>query len=144
MDDAAQFAELYPAIYLRFHRRDGKRDEMTGAARAALIHLSNTGPLTIGELAAHFDRAQSAVSEIVDGLEAKGWLERMRDPEDRRRTLVWLTDEGFAALERERQVLSRELLAGAMAKMTHDDRAALLAGMRALIEAADHQPGRPS
>jgi DNA-binding MarR family transcriptional regulator len=137
MDAAETFLELFPAVYLRFHRRDEKHAEMSGATRAALLHLSNTGPLTIGEIARHFDRAQSVVSEIVDGLEAKGFLERMRDPADRRRTLVWLTDEGFAALERERQVLSRALLEQAMSKMTDDDRAALLRGMRALIEAAD-------
>ncbi|MGN6105284.1 MAG: MarR family winged helix-turn-helix transcriptional regulator [Kofleriaceae bacterium] len=137
MDDAAQFAELFPALYLRLHRRDRKRDEMTGATRAALLHLANTGPLAIGEIARHFDRAQSVVSEIVDGLERKGWLERIRDPRDGRRTLVWLTEDGLAALDRERQVLSAERVARAMAAMTAADRAALLRGMRALVQAAD-------
>ena len=85
MDDAARFAELFPAIYLRFHRRDGKREEMTGATRGTLLHLANSGPLTVGEIAEHFDRAQSVVSEIVDGLENKGLLERMRDSKDKRR-----------------------------------------------------------
>jgi DNA-binding MarR family transcriptional regulator len=139
MDDAARFAELFPAIYLRFHRRDGKRDEMTGATRGTLLHLSNTGPLTIGEIAEHFDRAQSVVSEIVDGLEKKGLLERMRDPRDKRRVLVWLTDAGQEALERDREVLSKELLAKAMTRMRPADRGALLAGMKALIDACDEE-----
>lgn len=137
MDDAARFAELFPAVYLRFHRRDGKREAMSGASRAALLHLASTGPLTVGEMARHFGRAQSVVSEIVDGLEKKRWLERMRDPRDKRRALVWLTDRGLGALERERQVLSRELLERAMKKMSADDRAGLLRGMRALVDAAD-------
>lgn len=37
-----------------------------------LRHLAMSGPLTVGEMARHFGRAQSVVSEIVDGLEDKG------------------------------------------------------------------------
>jgi DNA-binding MarR family transcriptional regulator len=139
MDEAARFAELFPAVYLRFHRRDGKREEMTGATRGTLLHLANSGPLTIGEIAEHFDRAQSVVSEIVDGLEKKGLLERMRDPRDKRRVLVWLTDAGQEALERDREVLSKELLAKAMARMKPADRESLLRGTKALIEACDEE-----
>lgn len=45
-DAAAAFGELFPAVYLRFHRRDDKRSELTSAARAVLQHLSIAGPLT--------------------------------------------------------------------------------------------------
>jgi DNA-binding MarR family transcriptional regulator len=94
-----------------------------------------SGPVTIGEMGKHLDRAQSVVSEIVDHLEKGGLLERIRDPRDRRRTLVWLTDAGIALLEREREVLSVELLTRAMARMRDEDRTALLSGMRALLAA---------
>lgn len=59
-----------------------------------LTHLAVSGPLTVGEAAGHLNRAQSVVSEIVDGLERKALLERERDPADRRHTLVWLTPAG--------------------------------------------------
>src|SRR3954462_11465052 len=91
---ADAFAELFPAAYLRFHRRDDKREPVGQAARAVLQHLSLTGPLTIGEAAKHLARAQSVVSEIVDALEGKQLLERVRDSRDRRRMLIWLTDAG--------------------------------------------------
>jgi DNA-binding MarR family transcriptional regulator len=140
-DDARDFGELFPAVYLRFHRRDGKRRELPGASRAVLQHLTLTGPLTIGELSRHLSRAQSVVSEIVQHLERAGFLERTRDPQDRRRTLVWLSDKGLRLLEREREVLSSELVARAMQRMTAGEREALLSSMRALIGAdhADHQ-----
>jgi DNA-binding MarR family transcriptional regulator len=140
---AAAFAELFPAVYLRFHRRDDKRSELTAAARAVLQHLSIAGPLTVSEMARHLDRAQSVVSEIVDGLCRHGWLERARDPADRRRALLWLTDAGVELLSRDRDVLSRALLERAMAAMTDADRTALLVGMRALVEADRRAPPRP-
>lgn len=138
---AETFAELFAATYLRFHRRDGKRAEMTMASRAVLQHLSLTGPLTIGETARHLDRAQSVVSDIVTQLEGKGLLEREPDPSDRRRTLVWLTPEGMTLLARDRHVLSTELLTQAMATLTVEQRAELLDAVRTLL---DTEPGRPA
>jgi len=137
MTDAATYAELFPAVYLRFHRRDGKERDLSAASRGVLQHLSHTGPLTIGELSSHLDRAQSATSELVDHLEADGLLERMRDPRDKRRVLVWLTDEGQDRLSHDRQVLSLELLERAMALLDPAERAALLTGTRALLRAAE-------
>src|SRR3954463_10508310 len=109
MPVAGQFAREFDyasqRVYLRFHRRDGKRAQMSGASRAVLLHLAHAGPLTVGEAAKHLDRAQSVVSDIVSQLEAKKLLAREPDPDDRRRTLVWLTPTGFDALDREGQVL---------------------------------------
>jgi DNA-binding MarR family transcriptional regulator len=136
---AKEFEDAFQQAYLRFHRRDGKRGQMSGASRAVLLHLAHTGPLTVGEAAQHLDRAQSVVSDIVTQLESKGLLEREADPDDRRRTLVWLTPTGFAALDRERQVLSTELLARAARRMTPDERAALVGGLKALIDANEKE-----
>ncbi len=130
---ASAFNELFPAVYLRFHRRDGKRATLPAASRAVLQHLAGAGPLTIGEMALHLERAQSVISEIVDHLERDELLERLRDPRDRRRVLVWLTDAGSASLERDREVLSTELVAAAMAAMTPTERTALFTGIRALL-----------
>jgi DNA-binding MarR family transcriptional regulator len=134
-DEARQFGELFPAVYLRFHRRDGRQRELPGASRAVLHHLTLTGPLTIGEMAKHLSRAQSVVSEMVAHLERDGLLERMQDPKDKRRALVWLSDKGLALLDREREVLSSELLTRAMTRMKSVDRLALLRGMQALLAA---------
>ena len=134
---AAELGELFPSVYLRLHRRDGAGGpQITGASRAVMLHLSNSGPLTIGELAQHLERAQSVISEIVDHLERDGLLERLRDPRDKRRVLVWLGEHGLEALEREREVLSRELVAAAMAEMSPAERTALITGLRALVRAA--------
>lgn len=136
MSPADEFNALFRAVYLAFHRRDGPRSELSGASRATLHHLSLAGPLTIGEAAQHLDRAQSVVSEIVSQLERNGLVAREPDPADRRRVLVWLTDEGRRRLVADGEVLSTDLLEHALATLSPDQQSALSAGMRALLDAA--------
>jgi DNA-binding MarR family transcriptional regulator len=137
---ARRLGDLYPAVYLALHRRDGKRRPLTASARAVLQHLTLTGPLGVGALARHLGRAQSVVSEMVAHLERDGLLERQRDPADARRALVWLSEEGVARLDDERQVLSPELTRRAVARMPARDVAALLRGLAALVAAAAARP----
>src|SRR5215470_11634026 len=59
---------------------DGPRSQLPNASLAVLEHLAHAGPLTVGEAAAHLNRAQSVVSEIVSHLERQGMLEREGDP----------------------------------------------------------------
>lgn len=49
-------------------------------------------PLTAGEIAVHLGLTSGAVTGLVDRLEAGGWVRRERDPDDRRRVYVWLSD----------------------------------------------------
>ena len=133
---AERFAERFRAVYLTFHRRDGPRSQLQGASRAVLEHLAMAGPLTVGEAAAHLNRAQSVVSEIVSHLEQQGLLERESDPADRRRTLVWLTPAGHSALRQDREVLGADHLARAMARLPPGRADDLIAGLRALVDLA--------
>jgi DNA-binding MarR family transcriptional regulator len=133
---AERFADLFRAVYLTFHRRDGPRSQLPGASRAVLEHLALAGPLTVGEAAAHMNRAQSVISEIVAHLECQGLLEREDDPADRRRTLVWLTAQGHEALRRDREVLSVDQLARAMAQLPPGQADDLIAGLATLVDLA--------
>lgn len=140
-DIAAEIARLYPAVHALLHaRRDKHESRPSPEALAVMAHLSLSGPLTVGEAARHFDRAQSAVSELIDRIEAHGWVARSPDGRDRRRTLVWLTDAGLAVLQRSREVLSRERLDAAVARLAPAERDALVAGLRALVAAAHDLP----
>jgi DNA-binding MarR family transcriptional regulator len=139
----ATFAELFGEVFLRFHRRGPKRSAWTPQGWAVLHHLEIAGPLTVTEAARHMDRAQSVMSEIIDGLERKGLLARMRDARDRRRTLVWLTEKGRAAMAEERQILCAERLSGAFSRLPEVARAGLLANLRALVAAASPSPTQP-
>ena len=141
MTAADAFCEAFPAAYLAFHRRDGRRRELTNASRSVLQHLAQTGPISIGEAALHLDRAQSVVSEIVAQLEKHGLLEREPDPDNRRRTLVWLTCTGLERLRADADVLDRELVAAAMANLDETTQRGLLEGLDALLAASTHRKG---
>lgn len=142
MSEVDAFCAAYPQAYLVFHRRDGRRNELTNASRAVLTHLAGSGPITIGEAARHLDRAQSVVSDIVTQLEGHGLLEREPDPGDRRRTLVWLTDAGRTRLRDDADVLDRQLVARAMSHLDDTTRRGLIDGLEALIAAARREEHR--
>ncbi len=54
--------------------------------------------MTMTELSAILQYSVSRLSHAVSRLEEKGWVRRLKRPEDRRTTVAELTDEGFAAL----------------------------------------------
>ncbi|HUC13522.1 MAG TPA: MarR family winged helix-turn-helix transcriptional regulator [Acidimicrobiales bacterium] len=143
-DVAESFARSFPAVYLRFHRRDEKSSQLPTASRAVLQHLALSGPVTVGELCDHLDRAQSVVSDIVAHLELKGLVERQDDPNDRRRRMVWLSPFARNFLERDQEILSVDLLRSAIEMMAPADRAALVQGMQALLAADDAVRARPA
>jgi DNA-binding MarR family transcriptional regulator len=99
-----------------------KRDLMSDESLAFLSHLAASGPLTLTEMSRHFDRAPSTLSEMVEGLVRKGWLTRDRDPEDGRKHLIWLSEEGQAALKAASQVLDEGELIAAAAKLSPEER----------------------
>ena len=126
-DAARQYADLFPQVYralCRIEHVDQAR--ITPQGWALLQRLEYTGPLTVRELTELLGRAQSVVSEMVAGLVRSGRLRRIKDPRDRRRTLVWLTDVGLEFLHRQRDVLDRERLSQALANMSASERSALL------------------
>jgi DNA-binding MarR family transcriptional regulator len=59
---------------------------------AALELLMNEGPLGPAELGARLGMRSASATALVDRLEAAGHVERVRDPDDRRRITVVPTD----------------------------------------------------
>ena len=133
---ARAFADLFTAVFQAFHRRGPKRSLLTPQGWAVLHHLAMSGPLTVTEAARHMGRAQSVMSKMIDHLQGKGLLARMRDARDGRRVLVWLTDAGRAQLAGEREVLSVERLSQAFTLVPAQERAHLLRSLQALVQSA--------
>lgn len=60
----------------------------------ALGVLLHAGPMHLRELAERLRIAPRSTTDVVDGLEERGLVERRPDPDDRRAMLVSLTDNG--------------------------------------------------
>jgi DNA-binding MarR family transcriptional regulator len=65
-----------------------------------LATLSVDGPGTQHELARLLGKAPGVIVTAIDQLEASGFVQRNRDPQDRRRSRVTLTADGERALAR--------------------------------------------
>ncbi len=69
-------------------------DTLTDNQRLMLVKLDQ--PHRMGDLARVMDTLPSSLTAMADALEARGLVERLRDPEDRRAWLLRLTDAGRA------------------------------------------------
>ena len=135
---AARVARLFPEVYRRYHwanRLHGADLPVTRRALEVLQHLSTSGPLTVGEQAEHLRLRRNSMSELLQRLEAKGLVARIRDERDERKVLVWLTDSGRKVVSRVGQVLAPDLIAQVMATLSPEDRATVVRGFELLASA---------
>ena len=135
VEAARRVARLFPEVYRRYHwanRVQGADLPVTRRALEVLQHLAASGPLTVGEQAEHLGLRRNSVSELLQRLEAKGLVARIRDERDERRVLVWLTDSGRAVVSRVGQVLAPDLIAQVMANLSPEERATVIRGVELL------------
>ncbi len=93
-----QFLALYR--HLRRYSRQMQSEGLSGRKIAALRHLHNAGPQTIGQLADYLYISNSSASELVDKLETLGYATRARSPQDNRVVIVTLTQAGSALAQK--------------------------------------------
>jgi DNA-binding MarR family transcriptional regulator len=71
-----------------FHAAVAERLDLHPTDEKALSVLQRLGPLSAGDLARRTGLATASVTNLVDRLERKGFVRRVRDPRDRRRIVV--------------------------------------------------------
>ena len=82
-----------------FHASMAERVGLGATEEKTLSLLSQHGPLTAGEIASHTGLTTPSVTGLLDRLEEKGMVRRVRDPHDRRRVIVEPNQERLAELE---------------------------------------------
>jgi DNA-binding MarR family transcriptional regulator len=98
---------------------------------SALATLDKHGPLRSGELAAREAVTAPTMTRVLGALAERGLVMREADPTDARSVQVSLSPDGVEALNRIRS--ERTALLGArIARLTHEQRVALIAGLSAL------------
>ncbi|SCL33673.1 DNA-binding transcriptional regulator, MarR family [Micromonospora rhizosphaerae] len=95
--DEESLAEAFWGVARRLRHQSRRTlepwDLNPGHARALDV-LMRHGPVRLSTLADHLHIAPRSTTEVVDGLQERSLAERRPDPEDRRATLVALTEEG--------------------------------------------------
>jgi DNA-binding MarR family transcriptional regulator len=98
---------------------------------SALATLDKHGPLRSGELATREAVTAPTMTRVLGALAERGLVTREADPTDARSVQVSLSPAGVEALNRIRS--ERTALLGArIARLTHEQRVALIAGLSAL------------
>lgn len=71
-----------------------------------LLHFSQHGSLPLSKIGERLMVHPTSVTSAIDRLEAQGYVERVPDEEDRRRTLARLTSEGRATVKKATEAVS--------------------------------------
>ncbi|MBU3863718.1 MarR family transcriptional regulator [Streptomyces sp. 4503] len=114
----------------------GEHGDLTPSRQAALGALDTHGPMRISALATRLGIALPTTSRMVDLLDASGWIERTPDPEDRRASLIALTDPGRQLLHTVRHETAARL-AARIEKLSPEEQRALYTALPALESLAD-------
>lgn len=136
MSEDESLSEAFRAVARRLHRRNGEAlapwDIAPSQARA-LGALLRHGTMRLSALSEHLRIVPRSTTEVVDALEARGLVERMPDPDDRRATLVRPTTTGAEVGDAIRAARAAEA-EGFFAVLDEADRADLVRILRVLRE----------
>ena len=72
-----------------------------------LLHFSRAGSLPLGKMGARLQVHPASVTNLVDGLERAGYVQRAPHPNDRRTTLATITPRGREVAESATEALHR-------------------------------------
>ena len=109
--DAMSLGRLIGPLYAAFVGRitDRLKDETDGRIRAAhspiFIYVEDQGS-TLTELAAKARMTKPAMKELVDEMEASGYVVRRPDPKDGRAKLIFTTEKGERMIDRGRALIT--------------------------------------
>jgi len=98
MEAVVQASRESSTLAVFFHTRMAERVGLGATEEKTLGLLGKLGPLTAGEIAAHTGLTTPSVTGLLDRLEVKGMVQRVRDPHDRRRVIVQPNQERIAEL----------------------------------------------
>ena len=116
---------------------------ITGRQLAMLIAVDSQAPLSQQEVAGRLGVDRTTMVLLIDELESKQLVQRRRDPDDRRKNVVMLTDAGRTTL-REASSASAEAERLFLGQLSEDEASRLRQALRAVafpapVELVSHQ-----
>jgi len=119
-----ELASVFRLALLRAARRiraQRVNTEVTLSQLSALATVRKFGPLSAGEVAAAEQMQPPSMTKILAALESGGLIERAPHPEDRRQSIISITEAGEALIQSEARARDA-WLAQRLAELTEDER----------------------
>ena len=135
IDDVRRVQRAYPQLYLACHVDHATRRRDHGLSdrdSTVLAHLDELSPVSAGGLAKHLGVGPSTVTEAIDRLEAKGFVERTRKG---RKVDLRITPAGVEVMQAS-SVLDATRVAAMIAAVPARHRQAAVRGLELLAVAA--------
>lgn len=110
------------------------QDANTSGLQHAVLRMLSYKDYTSSELSRKFILNPSTLVPAVDGLERKGLIKRGKDPKDRRRTPLSLTEAGLALVQQVPVVDSQDSLSKSLIAIGPDDCQQLLLLLREVVQ----------
>jgi DNA-binding MarR family transcriptional regulator len=108
-------------LLLRRLRQVPGYGELTLPESAALTRLDRGGPTTASALARLERISPQSIGATLAGLEARGLVERRRDPADGRRIVLSVTDAGHKTMRHRRNARTEQLARALSAGFTDEE-----------------------
>ena len=109
VEQVAAALRLCIGLLLRRLRQAQAEGDLSLPESSALARLARGGPTTSTALAKLEQISPQSMGATLAALEARGLVERARDPEDGRRAVISISDAGLAALRRRRNARTEQL-----------------------------------
>ncbi len=116
----------------RFEAR-GKAMGLSSAQWRLLIRLLRDGPTTQARLADILEVEPISISRLVDRTVSAGWVERQKDPKDRRVHIVAPTEKALGARDAIREI-ANEVYAEATVGLGDDARRQMISALRLIVD----------
>ncbi|WP_329071818.1 MarR family winged helix-turn-helix transcriptional regulator [Streptomyces sp. NBC_01429] len=132
---AIQASREVRAVISRLRRRIMKAaevEDITLSQMSVLARLSDKGGVTASDLAATEGVRHQSMTATVASLAAMGLAERSPDPDDGRRLLITLTEEGHRRVAEGRQARTEWLAGRLRDRATEEERQTVIAAMAVL------------
>lgn len=131
VDDVVGFLRLFSSL---------EREEIccgtVTRAQCILLQTLIEGRWDVSSLAAEARVTKSAMTRLIDGLEARGWVRRVRDEGDARRVWVELTSDGNEESRRLAR-LTQQSVEAVLERVPAGDREQVVRSIRLLRRAAE-------
>jgi len=95
-----QASRANSTVAVFFHTAIAEQVGLGATDEKTLFILRHYGSLTAGEIAQHTGLTTASVTNLIDRLEHKGFVQRVRDTADRRRVIVQPNQARLAELDR--------------------------------------------